>query len=120
MQSTKSFRELDVWQRAHELVLAVYRATAEFPREERFGLISQMRRAAVSVPANIAEGFKRRGQGDKARFYNYSESSLEEVKYYFILSQDLGYIAEVAGMMKDADIVSRMLYRRIQRVRGRR
>ena len=61
MQSTKSFRELDVWQRAHELVLAVYRATAEFPREERFGLISQMRRAAVSVPANIAEGFKRRG-----------------------------------------------------------
>ena len=85
------FEQLEVWQEAHKLVLMVYRVTKKFPSDERFGLVSQMRRAAVSIPANIAEGFKRRGIQDKIRFYNTSEGSLEELKYYFILSKDLDH-----------------------------
>ena len=70
------FEDLSVWQKAHELALMVYRMTARFPRVEQFGLVSQMRRAAVSVPANIAEGFKKRSRPDKVRFYNISQGSL--------------------------------------------
>ncbi len=70
----------------------VYRVTKEYPGEERFGLVSQMRRAAISIPANIAEGFKRRGLAEKIRFYNIAAGSLEELKYFFILSRDLEYI----------------------------
>lgn len=91
MSKISRFQDLEVWQKAHQLVLATYRLTKQYPDDEKYGLISQMRRAAVSVPANIAEGFKRHGQADKTRFYNTSESSLEELKYYFILSHDLGY-----------------------------
>ncbi|MCB9077078.1 MAG: four helix bundle protein [Anaerolineaceae bacterium] len=85
------FQQLEVWQEAHKLTLLVYKITKAFPSEEKFGLVSQMRRAAVSVPANIVEGFKRRSQRDKLRFYNIAEGSLEEVKYFFILSKDLNY-----------------------------
>lgn len=92
MGKVQNFQGLEVWQRAHQLVLKVYQVTKGFPDDEKYGLVSQMRRAGVSIPANIAEGFKRRGQSDKIRFYNISEASLEELKYYFILSQDLGYI----------------------------
>jgi four helix bundle protein len=87
----RSFRELIVWQKAHQLVLAVYRFTKEFPADERFGLTSQLRRAAVSVPANIAEGFPKRSASDKTRFFNIAQGSLEEVHYYLILATDLGY-----------------------------
>ena len=87
----KTFEDLVVWQRAHDLVIAAYAMTREFPRSEMFGLTSQLRRAAVSVPANIAEGFKKRGKQDKARFLNIAQASLEECRYYFILSRDLGY-----------------------------
>lgn len=76
------FEDLEVWQCAHAMVLLVYRMTATFLGDERFGLVSQMWRAAVSVPANIAEGFKRRGARDKVHFYNISQGSLEEVRYY--------------------------------------
>ncbi len=86
------FRQLDVWKEAHKLVLMVYEVTKKYPSDERFGLVSQMRRAAVSIPANIAEGFKRVGLRDKARFYNISEGSLEEIKYFFILSKDLVHL----------------------------
>ena len=120
MGQVKRFQDLEVWQRAHQLVLAVYRVTKGFPPDERYGLVSQMRRAAVSVPANIAEGFKRRGRAEKIRFYNISESSLEEVKYYFILSRDLGYIGDLEQLMENAGIVSRMLYRLIEKVDSRR
>jgi four helix bundle protein len=119
MGQVENFQGLDVWQRSHQLALAVYRVTKGFPGDERYGLISQMRRAAVSVPANIAEGFKRQGKADKIRFYNTSETSLEEVKYYFILSRDLGYIADMEQLMADAETVSRMLYRLIESIRGR-
>ena len=80
-----------VWRKAHEFVLAVYTFTEGFPKQETYGLASQMRRAAVSIPANIAEGFRRRGKVDKARFMNLAEGSLEECRYYLILASDLGY-----------------------------
>src|ERR1700746_353941 len=86
----RTFQDLVVWRKAHELVLAVYSFTAAFPKEETYGLALQMRRAAVSVPANIAEGFRRRGKADKARYMNMAEASLEESRYYLILAQDLG------------------------------
>jgi four helix bundle protein len=87
----RSFEDLVVWQKAHHLVLAVYRLTKDFPADERFGLTSQIRRAAVSVAANIAEGFSKRGKSDKARFFNIAQGSLEEVHYYLILGNDLGF-----------------------------
>ena len=87
----KSFTDLEVWQNAHAFVLGVYGLTAILPAEERFGLSSQFRRAAVSIAANIAEGFRRYGPADKARFLNTAEGSLEECRYYCILVQDLGY-----------------------------
>ena len=87
----RSFRDLLVWQKAHQYVLLVYSFTARFPKTETYGLSLQMRKAAVSIPANIAEGFRRRGKADKVRFLNTSESSLEESRYYLILSQDLDY-----------------------------
>lgn len=88
---SKSFKELIVWQKAHQFVLAVYKMTKLFPKEELFWLTSQFRRAAVSIPANIAEGYRKRGKADKVRFLNVSEGSLEECKYYLMLAKDLGY-----------------------------
>src|SRR5690349_2101717 len=109
MSTISSFRDLAVWQEAHQLVLMVYKATAVFPNTEQFGLTSQMRRAAVSVPANIVEGFKRRGWQGKVRFYNIAEASLEELKYYLILASDLTYIAEVKPLETQAESVGRLL-----------
>ena len=88
---SKSFRELIVWQKAHEFVLAVYKMTKSFPKEELFSLTSQFRRAAISIPANIAEGYRKKGSLDKVRFFNIAEGSLEECKYYLILTNDLNY-----------------------------
>ncbi len=87
-----NFEQLDVWKMSHKLTLDVYKYTRSLPDDEKYGLISQMRRSAVSVPANIAEGFKRRGNKDKVRFYNIAQGSLEELKYYFILCRDLNFI----------------------------
>ena len=87
----KTFRDLLVWRKAHEFVLGVYRFTATFPKTETYGLALQMRRAAVSIPANIAEGFARRSDADEVRFFNIAAGSVEESRYYLILSQDLGY-----------------------------
>jgi four helix bundle protein len=87
----KTFKDLIVWQKAHRFVLATYALTASFPRCEIYCLTSQMRRAAISIPANIAEGFTKRGRGDKIRSLNISHGSLEECRYYMILVQDLGY-----------------------------
>jgi four helix bundle protein len=104
----EKFQDLIGWQKAHQLVLRVYRLTATYPKNEIFGLVSQMRRAAVSVPANIAEGFKRKGQSDKARMMNIAQGSLEELRYYFILSRDLAYRTSAEGA-DDVDEVGRML-----------
>jgi len=85
-------RELKVWQKAHQLVLEIYKVTKNFPSEEKFGIISQMRRAVVSVAANITEGTKRRTAKDRKHFHIIADTSLEELKYYLILSLDLGLI----------------------------
>jgi len=90
-QPAKTFEDLIVWQKAHAFVLGVYRLSRGFPREEMYGLTAQLRRASVSIPANIAEGFKRRGRSDKARLMNVAEGSLEEARYYLRLASDLGY-----------------------------
>ena len=111
MQATKparTFQDLVAWQKAHEFVLAVYRITSTFPKHEIYALSSQMRRAAVSVPANIAEGFRRRGRGDKTRFLNIAAASLDESRYYLILARDLGYCEDPRLTTLLAD-VSRLL-----------
>ncbi|MGI6223893.1 MAG: four helix bundle protein [Prevotella sp.] len=91
---TRDFRDIYAWQKAHQFVLMVYKAVKGFPEEEKFGLRSQFTRAAVSIPANIAEGYRKLGKADKLRFLNISQGSLEECRYYIILSRDLGYIDE--------------------------
>lgn len=114
MEKLSSFKQLKVWQTSHQLVLNIYRVTRQFPKEETFGLISQMRRAAVSVPANIVEGFKKRGIRDKINFYNISQASLEELRYYLILSNDLRYLSKTDDLESQADEISRMLTKMIQ------
>lgn len=100
MVKIEKFEQLQVWQHAHQLVLQVYRLTSEMPPDQRFGLCSQMQRAAVSIPANIAEGFKRHSPADKVRFYNIAQASLEELRYYFILCRDLGYRFDSSVLLK--------------------
>jgi four helix bundle protein len=104
----RSFRDLIVWQKAHQFVLAVYRYTRRFPKEEIYSLTSQFRRAAVSTPANIAEGFKKRTKSDKARFMNIAQGSLEECRYYLILAEDLGYGGN-GPLMSQLEEVSKLL-----------
>jgi len=89
--TSKNFRDLIVWQRAHQFVLSTYEFTRSFPKEEIFSLTSQFRRAAISITANIAEGYKKKSKADKLRFYNISEGSIAECQYYCILAQDLNY-----------------------------
>ena len=107
--ASKKFTELIVWQKAHEFVLNVYKMTKTFPKEELFGLSSQFRRAAISIPANIAEGFRKKGKMDKVRFLNIAEGSLEECKYYLLLTKDLNY-SEIKNEFNLAEEVSKLLY----------
>jgi len=102
------FEDLVVWQKAHQFVLAVYRFSGTFPRSEVYGLSSQFRRAAVSIAANIAEGFKKRGLADKLRFYNIAQGSIEECRYYLILAHDLEY-GEIVEFTQLLDEVSKLL-----------
>ncbi len=94
MEKTKTFKELIVWQKSHKLVLEIYKATKTYPRDEIYALTSQIRRASVSIAANIAEGYKKKSKPSKLNFLNISEGSLEEVKYYILLSKDLEFITE--------------------------
>ncbi len=105
------FKDLKVWQRSHSLVMRVYNATASLPADERFGITSQVRRAAVSVPTNIAEGSRRLGRTDYARFLNIAEGSLAETEYLLILCRDLEYLtsAVVEPMLGEIDEIARML-----------
>jgi len=91
-QGEKAFRKLLVWQKAHQLVMLIYGLADCFPKSELFGLTSQLRRAVVSVPANIAEGYAAGGKGQFSRFLNIAQGSIAEVEYYLILSHDLSYI----------------------------
>lgn len=111
MNTSQSFKELVVWQKAHDFVIDVYKHTTKFPREESYGLTSQFRRAALSCPANISEGYAKKGKADKLRFFNISQGSLEECRYYCLLSKDLSYIdAEVYDILEcKAKEVSKLL-----------
>ena len=108
---TYSFQNVIAWQKAHAFVLQVYRVTRSFPEDEKFALISQFRRAAVSIEANIAEGYKKLSKTDKLRFMNISQGSLEECRYYILLSYDLNYIdiSKYNDMNQSIEEVSRLL-----------
>ena len=108
---TQSFKDIVAWRKAHLFVLQVYQITRSFPAEERYGLCSQFQRAAVSIPANIAEGYKKLSQADKLRFLNISQGSLEECRYYILLAKDLDYITLDCynELTKSIEDVSRLL-----------
>jgi four helix bundle protein len=108
MEKSKTFQDLIVWQKAHNFVLTVYRCTENFPRHETYGLTSQFRRAAVSIAANIAEGYKKKDYKNKLHFLNIAQSSLEECRYYIILSSDLGY-QNGTDMFVNIEEVSKLL-----------
>ncbi|MBQ6209038.1 MAG: four helix bundle protein [Prevotella sp.] len=108
---TNNFHGIYAWQKAHEFVLMVYKTTKSFPDFEKFGLCSQFQRAAVSIPANIAEGYKKMSRADKLRFYNIAQGSLEECRYYILLSKDLGYISneEYNTLLDSVEETSKLL-----------
>jgi four helix bundle protein len=114
------FRKLGTWQRAHKLALQVYRSTQGFPENERYGLMTQLRRAAVSVVSNIAEGAGRRNDRELARFLSIARGSVRELECQLLLSRDLGYIGSADWGVLDADTqeVSRMLNGLMKRVRA--
>lgn len=107
----EKFRSLIVWQKAHQLVLDVYQLTIKFPSDEKFGLVSQMRRCAVSVAANIVESTKRKTIKDRSNFHFIADASLEELKYYLILSRDLKFIpiAQEGKLTDQCREIGRML-----------
>lgn len=103
------FRQLNVWQKAHKLVLDVYELTKKFPKDERNEMVSVMRTAAGEIPIQIAQGFMRRKPRDKSIPYKGTLESVETLKYYLILSEDLGYAKDNAGILEAAEEVGRML-----------
>lgn len=111
MGTILSFKDLVVWQKSHQFVLEIYSVTAGFPKEEIYALTNQIRRAAVSIPANIAEGFKKKTLPNKINFLSHSEGSLEEVKYYLILAKDLNYISliDFERLTLDAEEISKLI-----------
>jgi four helix bundle protein len=106
--AARTFQDLVVWQKAHLFVLGAYACSGGFPRTETYGLVTQFRRDAVSIPANIAEGFRRQGRADKVRMLNIAQASLEECRYYLILAQDLQYGSSEELLVQLAE-VSRIL-----------
>lgn len=115
----QQFEDILAWQKSHELAIKVYKITEHFPKSETFGLVSQMRRCAVSIPSNLAEGFKRKTKNDSVHFYNIAEGSLEELKYQLLLSKDLHYIQEdtYSNMRDLSDEAGKLIYgwKKVQR-----
>ena len=116
----RDFRELKVWKRSHGLTLAVYKATAAFPREELYGLTSQIRRASSSVPANIAEGCGREGEMELARFLRIAAGSASELEYHLLLAKDLGMLkdSDHERLAKETTEIKRMLTSFIQKLKA--
>ncbi len=108
MEKAQRFTDLIVWQKAHAFVLAIYRISASFPKTEIYGLTSQLRRAAISIPANISEGFKKKSKVDKLRYMNIAEGSMEECRYYLILAKDLNY-TDTVNLQIQLDEVGKLL-----------
>lgn len=106
------FTELLVWQRSHALTLEIYRLTSRFPNDERFGMISQLRRACLSVPTNIAEGSKRISRLEFAHFLNIAEGSLAETEYLLMVSRDLGYVSseQCKSRLSEITQIAKMLH----------
>ena len=113
--SAKNFEDLIVWQKAHSFVLTIYSCSASFPKHEIFGLTSQLRRAAVSIPANIAEGFKKNTIKDKCRYYNIAQGSVEECRYYLILIEDLKY-GDISNLKPLLEEISKLLQAYIRKL----
>ena len=113
--TTQSFKQLLVWQKAHEFVPAVYKYTNYFPKTELYALASQCRKAAISVAANIAEGCKKKGKADKDRLMNIAQGSIEECQYHLILAKDLGY-RENSLLINLLDEISKMLQSYITKI----
>lgn len=107
----ENFKKLSVWLKAHKLVIATYKITENYPKTEMYCLMPQIRRAVISVPSNIAEGSKRKTNKDRKHFISMAETSLEEVKYYYLLSYELGYISkqEGEGLTESAREIGKML-----------
>lgn len=118
-ESDDRWKDLEVWQLADHLAYEVYQVTRSFPREELFGLASQLRRAALSVPTNIVEGYSRKGNRELAQFINISLGSLAEVKYLLLFSKRLGYVADqsFATLHHDTELLGRKLWRFYEKVR---
>ena len=116
----KNFRELKVWEKDHELTLAVYKATARFPNEERYGLTSQIRRSSVSVPANIAEGCGRGSDVDLARFLRIAAGSASELEYHLLLANQLDMLnaPDHKRLTKEVSEVKRMLTSFIKKLKA--
>jgi four helix bundle protein len=115
----RGFKDLKVWQKAHEMTLAVYAATRMFPREEVYGLTSQLRRSAASIGANIAEGCGRRSDGEMCRFLQIARGSASETEYHVLLAHDLQLLGEedFRQLSRQADELQRMLTALMQRFR---
>jgi len=107
--AVQSFEQLEVWQKAHALAIEVYKQSQKLPEEEEFGLILQMRQAAMRVPAYIANGFKRRQMKSKLRMYNKAQASLEELRYYFLLCRDLKFEVNFEELAYQGDQAARMV-----------
>jgi four helix bundle protein len=114
----RNFRELKVWEKSHQLALEVYKSTAVFPKEELYGLTSQIRRACVSIPANIAEGCGRGGEAEMARFFRIAMGSASELEYHLLLARDLNFltISRYEPLANDVTQVKRMLTSFIQKL----
>jgi four helix bundle protein len=115
--TARSFEDIGIWQKAHQFVLDVYRMTESFPQHELFGLTSQLRRAAVSVPANFAEGFRKLSKPDKLRLYGIAQGSLEERRYYLRLANDLRY-GDTSALRLRLEEVSKMLTSYMSKIRS--
>lgn len=125
MEKVQSFKELIVWVKSHELTLEIYKVTKKFPSDEKYGMVSQMRRAAYSIPANIIEGHSRKSKNEFLQFLAISKGSLEELKYFVILAADLDYISaeeqnKIEGLTSE---VSKLLYsftRKVEEIANRK
>ncbi|OHA70826.1 MAG: hypothetical protein A3D64_02105 [Candidatus Wildermuthbacteria bacterium RIFCSPHIGHO2_02_FULL_49_9] len=117
----RSFTDLTAWKRGHELVLMVYRNTDSFPQKERFSLTDQMRRAAVSITSNIAEGFSRQSQKEKVRFYSMAKASLTELQNQLLIARDIGYLAkeDFTSLANQSVQISKLLSGLIRAIRSR-
>lgn len=121
-EKIKNFYDLEAWKKGHRLALEIYKITKDFPKEEKFGIIDQLRRAVSSITANIAEGFERYHFNDKVRFYYQARGSVAEVQSFLLLARDLGYIdaKTCENLIKDADGARQLINGLIRSIRNQK